>query len=130
MRKFKKCLDEPHHYNHNVEHIMLGEFEYVLITTAAGLKDKAYGAAIRDAIESGTTRKCSIGALYTTIDRLEAKGLLRTWTGEATAERGGRAKRMVAVTPQGILEATQFYEAMMRISAGAAWATGGKGSAV
>lgn len=109
---------------------MLGEFEYVLITTAASLKDKAYGAAIRDAIESGTERKCSIGALYTTIDRLEAKGLLRTWTGEATAERGGRAKRMVAVTAQGILEATQFYEAMMRVSAGAAWASGGKGSAL
>ena len=109
---------------------MLGEFEYVLISAAASLKDQAYGAAIRDEIESVAGRKCSIGALYTTIDRLEAKGLLRTWTGDATAERGGRAKRMVAVTPEGVRAATEFYEAMMRVSASAAWASGRKGSAV
>ena len=78
---------------------MLGEFEYLLITAAAGLGDDAYGAAIREAIEKLAGRKCSIGALYTTIERLETKGLLKTWMGEATAQRGGRAKRMVRVTP-------------------------------
>jgi PadR family transcriptional regulator, regulatory protein PadR len=46
---------------------MLGEFEYLLITAAAGLGDKAYGAAIREEIEATTGRKCSVGALYTTI---------------------------------------------------------------
>lgn len=75
--------------------------EYLLITAAAGLGDDAYGAAIREAIEKHAGRKCSIGALYTTIDRLETKGLLKTWMGEATAQRGGRAKRMVRVTPKG-----------------------------
>jgi PadR family transcriptional regulator, regulatory protein PadR len=59
--------------------IMLGEFEYLMITAAAGLGDNAYGAAIREEIETTTGRKCSIGALYTTIDRLETKGLLKTW---------------------------------------------------
>src|SRR6266513_1476541 len=54
----------------------LGEFEYLLITAAAGLGENAYGAAIRDAIEAATERTCSIGALYTTIERLETKGLL------------------------------------------------------
>ena len=81
---------------------MLGEFEYLLITAAAGLGEEAYGAAIREEIEESTGRKCSIGALYTTIDRLEIKGLLETWMGEATAERGGRAKRMVRVTAKGV----------------------------
>ena len=52
---------------------MLGEFEYLMITAAAGLGDEAYGAAIREEIEATTGRKCSIGALYTTIDRLETK---------------------------------------------------------
>jgi PadR family transcriptional regulator PadR len=104
---------------------MLGEFEYVIVTAAAGLGEQAYGAAIREEIESSAGRKCSIGALYTTIDRLEAKGLLRTWMGEATAERGGRAKRMVEVTPEGVRAATEFYEAMMRVSRGAAWAEAG-----
>jgi PadR family transcriptional regulator PadR len=100
---------------------MLGEFEYLLITVAAGLGDKAYGAAIREEIEATTGRTCSIGALYTTIERLETKGLLKTWMGEATAQRGGRAKRMVRVTPKGVNAAKDFYEAVMRVSRGASW---------
>lgn len=100
----------------------LGEFEYLLITAAAGLGDEAYGAAIREQIESATGRKCSIGALYTTIERLETKGLLKTWMGEATAERGGRAKRMVKVTPKGVQAAKAFYMAVRRVSQGASWA--------
>ena len=100
---------------------MLGEFEYLLITAAAGLGDKAYGAAIRVEIESTTGRKCSMGALYTTIDRLETKGLLRTWMGDATPQRGGRAKRMVRVTPKGVRAAKGFYDAVMGVSRGASW---------
>jgi DNA-binding PadR family transcriptional regulator len=101
---------------------MLGEFEYLLITAASRLGDDAYGAAIRQEIESTARRKCSIGALYTTIERLEAKGLISTWMGESTPERGGRAKRMVRVTGKGIRAAKEFYEAMMRVSRGASWA--------
>jgi hypothetical protein len=59
---------------------MLREFEYLLITAA----DNAYGAAVREEIEAAIGRKCSIGALYTTIDRLETKGLLKTWMGAIT----------------------------------------------
>jgi PadR family transcriptional regulator PadR len=102
---------------------MLGEFEYLIVTSAAGLGNKAYGAAIREAIEAATGRNCSIGALYTTIERLEAKGLLSTWMGEATPQRGGRSKRMVRVTGEGIRAAKTFYDAVIRISRGAAWAT-------
>jgi PadR family transcriptional regulator PadR len=70
---------------------MLGEFEYLLITAAAGLGEKAYGAAIREEIEATTQRKCSMGALYTTMDRLETKGLLK---------RGWAARRRsVVVAP-------------------------------
>ena len=101
---------------------MLGEFEYLIITAAAGLGDQAYGAAIRDAIEETAGRKCSVGALYTTLDRLETKGLVETWMGEATQQRGGRAKRMVRVTAEGVAAAKDFYDAVARISRGAAWA--------
>ena len=107
---------------------MLGEFEYLLITAAAGLGEDAYGAAIREEIESATGQRCSIGALYTTIDRLETKGLLRTWMGDATPQRGGRAKRMVRVTPKGVQAAKEFYDAVMRVSRGASWAANGNGS--
>src|SRR6201989_2184047 len=101
---------------------MLGEFEYLLITAAARLGGHAYGGAIREAIEKLAGRKCSIGALYTTIERLETKGLLKTWMGEATAQRGGRAKRMVDVTPKGVQAAKDFYDAITRVSRGVSWA--------
>src|SRR2546423_12385865 len=100
---------------------MLGEFEYLLIASAVGLGDKAYGASIRAEIESTTGRKCSLGALYTTIERLETKGLLKTWMGDATPQRGGRAKRMVRVTPTGVKAAKDFYDAVTRASRRVSW---------
>ena len=108
---------------------MLGEFEYLLITAAARLGDDAYGAAIREEIEATTGRKCSIGALYTTIDRLETKGLLKTWMGAATPRRGGRAKRMIRVTLNGVLAAKDFYDTVTRVSRGASWVANRTGSA-
>ena len=100
---------------------MLGEFEYLLLTAAARLGEDAYGAAIRKEIEETAKRRCSIGALYTTLDRLEEKGFLKTWMGEATPQRGGRAKRMVRVTAKGIQAATEFYKAVTRVSRGVSW---------
>ena len=108
---------------------MLGEFEYLLITMAAGLGDNAYGASIREELAAATGRRCSLGALYTTIDRLETKGLLETWMGEATPQRGGRAKRMVRVTAKGVCAAKDFYETVNRASRGASWAMNETGSA-
>ncbi|MGA2098139.1 MAG: PadR family transcriptional regulator [Candidatus Acidiferrum sp.] len=119
---WEKEVDAGSDYYHNVAIIMLGEFEYLLITAASGLGDEAYGASVREEITTATGRKCSLGALYTTIDRLEAKGLLKTWMGNATAERGGRAKRMIRVTAKGVLAAKEFYDAVVRVSRGAAWA--------
>ena len=105
--------------------IVLGEFEYFILSSAARLGDDAYGAAIRQDLEAMTGRQCSLGALYTTLDRLEQKGLIRTWMGEPSPERGGRAKKMVRITAKGVREAQAFYVAVMRVSVGAAWATGG-----
>ncbi len=102
---------------------MLGEFEYLLLTAAARLGENAYGAAIREEIEAATGKPCSIGALYTTLDRLEAKGLVKTWMGEATPQRGGRAKRMVQVSAKGEAEASEFYRAVTRLSRGVSWET-------
>jgi PadR family transcriptional regulator, regulatory protein PadR len=101
---------------------MLGEFEYLLITSAARLGEDAYGAAIRQDIEGATGRRCSIGALYTTLDRLESKGFIKTWMGDATPQRGGRPKRMVRVTAKGIKAASDFYNTVARVSRGASWA--------
>ena len=100
---------------------MLGEFEYLLLTAAARLGEDAYGAAMRQEIEEATGRNCSIGALYTTLDRLEAKGFVKTWMGDPTPQRGGRPKRMVRVTAKGVQAATEFYAAVTRVSRGVSW---------
>ena len=101
---------------------MLGEFEYLLLSAAARLGEDAYGAAIRREIEDATKLRCSVGALYTTLDRLEAKGLVTTWMGDPTPQRGGRPKRMVRVTGEGVQEAKAFYRAVTRASRGVSWA--------
>lgn len=102
---------------------MLGEFEYLLLSAAARLGENAYGASIRADIEQATGRRCSLGALYTTLDRLETKGLIKTWMGEATPQRGGRSKRMVRITAKGVRTATAFYTAMIGASRGVSWET-------
>jgi PadR family transcriptional regulator PadR len=102
---------------------MLGEFEYLLVTAATRLGEDAYGAAIRQEIEEATGKSCSIGALYTTLDRLEAKGFVKTRMGDPTPQRGGRAKRMVRVTADGVRAAGEFYEAVTRVSQGVSWAS-------
>jgi len=61
-----------------------------VVTAAIQLDEDAYGAAIRREIEAATERRCSIGALYTTLDRLETKGFVKTWMGDSTPQRGGR----------------------------------------
>jgi PadR family transcriptional regulator, regulatory protein PadR len=106
---------------------MLGEFEYLLLAASARLGDEAYGASIRQDIERATGSACSVGAIYTTLDRLEAKGLLQTWMGEATPQRGGRNKRMVRLTARGTRAAGDFYRAVLRASQGVSWA-GEKGT--
>jgi len=102
---------------------MIGEFEYLLLAATARLGPDAYGAAIRQEIETLTRRNCSIGALYTTLDRLEEKGLIETWMGNATPQRGGRSKRMVRLTAKGIKAATEFYGAVRRSTRGVPWET-------
>jgi PadR family transcriptional regulator PadR len=101
---------------------MIGEFEYLLITVTARLGEETYGAAIRREAEEATRQSCSIGALYTTLERLENKGLVTTRMGKPTPQRGGRTKRMVRVTAKGIQAAGEFYAAISRASENALWA--------
>ena len=100
---------------------MIGEFEYLILSAAANLGEEAYGAAMREVIETTGGRTCSLGALYTTLDRLEEKGLVETWMSAPTQQRGGRAKRMVRVTGKGVRAAREFYEAVIRMGRGTVW---------
>jgi PadR family transcriptional regulator, regulatory protein PadR len=81
--------------------VYLGEFEELVLLTIALLGKEAYGVLIQKEIEERCNRTISIGALHSTITRLEEKGFLRSWVGGATKERGGRSKRFYEVTQAG-----------------------------
>jgi DNA-binding PadR family transcriptional regulator len=84
-----------------MSHDYLGEFEQMVLLSIMRLGDGAYGLAIRDELANVAGRVPSSGALYTTLDRLERKDLVRSSPGESTRERGGRPRRYVRVTPLG-----------------------------
>ncbi len=79
----------------------LGEFEQMVLLSIMRLDDAAYGLAIKDELEAVAGRSPSSGGLYTTLDRLETKGLVESYAGEVTRERGGRPRRYVRLTPDG-----------------------------
>ncbi|UCD24756.1 MAG: helix-turn-helix transcriptional regulator [Gemmatimonadota bacterium] len=80
----------------------LGDFEQVVLLTVMRLGPDAYGVSIKQEIEQRTHRKVSLGAIYPTLDRLEAKGLVASRVGVPTAERGGRAKRHFEINSAGL----------------------------
>ncbi len=79
----------------------LGEFEQIVLLAVLRLGDEAYGVTILAEIAVRTGRNPSPGALYTTLHRMEDKGLVTFRDGSPTPERGGRAKRFVQVTREG-----------------------------
>src|SRR6266702_1149122 len=79
----------------------LGEFEQIVLLAILRLGDEAYGVTILSEIAARTGRNPSPGALYTTLHRMEDKGLVTFRDGSPTPERGGRAKRFVTVTREG-----------------------------
>jgi DNA-binding PadR family transcriptional regulator len=87
----------------------LGDFEQLVLLALVRLSDNAYGVTIRGEIESCTGRSPSIGAVYATLDRLQAKGHVSSRLADPTAQRGGRAKRYFRMERSGIeaLKASQ-----------------------
>jgi PadR family transcriptional regulator, regulatory protein PadR len=80
----------------------LGEFEQLLLLAVLRLDADAYGLDIAREPEARAGRSVSRGALYTSLDRLEDKGLLRWKTAAGTAARNGLPRRLYAVTPAGV----------------------------
>lgn len=79
----------------------MGEFEQLVLLALLRLDNEAYGMEVREEIEKRTGRDVSYGAVYTTLDRLERRGFVAYRMGEATPERGGRAKKFFRVLPAG-----------------------------
>src|SRR5919107_633386 len=80
----------------------LGDFEQLVLFGVERLGEGAYGAAIRQEIHARSGRDVSINAVYTTLDRLERKGLLESWVGDPTPQRGGRRRKFYTLRPAGL----------------------------
>ena len=79
----------------------LGEFEEVILLLVGILGERAYALKVSEEFESQTGRDVSIGAVHSTLTRLEEKGFVKSEMGESSAERGGRRKRIFTITAYG-----------------------------
>jgi PadR family transcriptional regulator, regulatory protein PadR len=94
----------------------LGEFEQLILLAILRLGDAAYGVTIRAELAERAARNIAPGAMYTALERLEAKGLIKSRMSDPTPQRGGRAKRYVSVTAAGrqaLTRARQTYDRML-----------------
>lgn len=96
------------------ERAFLGEFEHLVLATALRLED-GYGAELVRDLEERTGRQVQGGALYVTLDRLERKGYLVSRMGDPDRKRGGRPKRFVEVTQEGVDALAQHRDALLRV---------------
>jgi PadR family transcriptional regulator, regulatory protein PadR len=90
----------------------LGEFEHLILLAVLRLDGDAYGMRVRREIAERTGRDASIGAVYSTLDRLEEKGLLSATLSGPTHERGGRAKKSFCLTGAGVDAVNRSREAL------------------
>jgi PadR family transcriptional regulator PadR len=97
---------------------LLGGLENLLLLAVLRLDNRAYGVSIRLELLDRAGKDIAIGAIYTGMDRLEQKGFVRSWTGEPTPERGGKAKRFYCITAQGKAALNETQRALHRLSRG------------
>lgn len=94
---------------------LLGPHEQLVLLAIMRIGNDAYGMTIRREVEQRADRRLSIGAVYTTLERLLKKGYVRSKIGEPTTERGGRAKRHYQITAKGeraLQESHALYRSM------------------
>lgn len=96
----------------------LGELEQVILLTLVRLDGQAHGAAIAMELEERAGRRVAPGALYTVLERLQSKGYVEAWIGDATPERGGRRRKVYRLLPEGAREVRVWYDAVRHLADG------------
>ena len=96
----------------------LGEFEQLVLLALLRLGEDAYGVTVRVEIEKRTGRQVSLGTVYTTLMRLEAKGLVASRVGEPTPQRGGRRKKHYVILAPGRRALTHAIRSLRRMASG------------
>src|SRR4029450_10821725 len=99
---------------------VLGEFEQLVLFALVRLGPDAYGATIRREIEGRAQRELSISAVYTTLQRLEQKGLVRSRVGDPLPERGGRRRKYFELLPSGARSLKAAYAGFPGLTGGGA----------
>ena len=104
----------------------LAEFELLVILAALRLgPEEAYTVSIADVIEGRTGRSVRRANVHTTLQRLEAKGLISTRLGDPRPERGGKPRRLVELKPEGLAAIRATTDAIEAMTAGLDDAIGG-----
>ena len=111
------------------DNLKLGDLEAQVLSAVARIGENAYGVPIRREVGRQMGREVSVGALYTVLERLEQKGYVRSWEGEPTRERGGRAKRFFRIEGLGeralLLKEREYRQRAAGLRAGLAPQGGG-----
>jgi DNA-binding PadR family transcriptional regulator len=81
---------------------LLTDFEIMILLAIIRIGDEAYGVPVAREIETTPGRVVQLPAIYAALDRLTAQGLVESRLGDATAQRGGRAKKYFSLTPTGL----------------------------
>jgi DNA-binding PadR family transcriptional regulator len=96
----------------------LGEFEQLILFALMRLEDEAYGAAIRREILTRADRDVSPGAVFTALERMEARGYVSSYFGASTSARGGKRKRHYRIEPPGVRALARAHDALSRMARG------------
>jgi PadR family transcriptional regulator, regulatory protein PadR len=94
----------------------LGNFELMVLLAVLSVGNEAYGVPITNELEAEAGRQVAVASVYAALRRLQDKGLVRSWFGEPTPERGGRAKKFFEVTARGLREVKSTHRAFSRLS--------------
>ena len=92
-----------------------GEFEQMVLLSVLRLEEGAYALAVLRELDREVGRRVSRGALYKTLDRMEAKGLVEWQKEEATPDRGSHPRRLFRVTADGIAVLRASRNALLRL---------------
>ena len=95
----------------------LGAFEQLILFSVLQLGGEAYGVSVRENIEERTRRTVSIGAIYTTLGRLEERGLVRSRM-ERPRGRTGRPRKYYTLSPEGARELRESYASIQSMAGG------------
>ena len=94
---------------------LLGAFEQTILLAIIRLGSEAYGRNILHEAQSSLDRRVSAGAVYTTLDRLEKRGLLRSRVEDGTEVRGGRPRRFYTVAADGVAALNEVHDTFTRM---------------